>query len=288
VRPQQSPWAYDVNEKTFAQDVLDRSKDVPVVVDFWAPWCGPCRALGPLLERLVAERDGQVVLAKVNIDECPNLAAQFGVRAVPTVVALRQGKVVLDFEGQLPEPQLRQFLDQIGPTEAETLASQAASQEKTDPAKAEEAYRKALADDPRNEAAQVGLARVLVQLGKDDEARQVLAEAPSTGEVGAEAERLNAVLGLRGLARDLGSEQDARKRLEADPKNARLKYELGCVLAAAGKYQEALDLLLAAGEADVKLAPGKVREAMVQVFQLLGPQSPVANDYRNRLSALLY
>jgi putative thioredoxin len=288
VAEQQSSWVVDVRTDQFQREVIERSHERPVVVDFWAPWCGPCRALGPILERLVAERGGEVVLARVNTDEAPELAMQFNVSSIPLVVAFRHGRPVLDFLGVLPEAQIRAFLDRVSPTEAERLAEQARALEATDPDEAEGLYRRALAADRRDEAAAVGLARLLIARGQDDEARGLLAEAGGSGELAAEVERLNGLLGLRGLARGLGDEASLRKRLEADPKDARAHYELGCVLAAAGRYDEALQQLLAAAELDPSLAAGKAREAMVEVFQVVGPQSALANDYRNRLTTLLY
>jgi putative thioredoxin len=284
----QAPLVFEVSAADFERDVIQRSYEKPVVVDFWAPWCGPCRMLGPLLERLVAERKGAVLLAKVNIDEAQDLAIQFGVQSIPLVLAFRKGQVVLDFLGLLPEPQIRQFLDKISPTPADNLAEDARALEATDPDEAEGLYRRALAADSQNEEAAVGLARVLIARGQDDEARTLLSEVAATGPLEQELERLNAVLKLHELARGLGDEAAARKRLAADPKSARAQYDLGVILAATGRYEEALQQLLAAAERDPGLASSKVREAMVQVFQIVGPQSALANDYRNRLATLLY
>jgi putative thioredoxin len=281
-------WIYDVRPEQFARLVLQRSQERPVVVDFWAPWCPPCRALGPLLERLVRERRGEILLAKVNVDEAPELALQYGAEAIPLVVAFRDGRPVGQFLGLLPEEQIRQFLEAIGPTEADRLARQAQELEQKNPAEAERLYRQALAADARHEAATVGLARLLVARGQDDEARQLLAEAAVSGERAAEVERLNGLLALRQLAQGLEEEATLRRRLEAEPANAELRYQLGVRLAAAGRYEEALQLLLAAAEASPSLANSKVRPAMIQIFNVIGPQSPLANDYRNRLMALLY
>jgi putative thioredoxin len=283
-----APWIFDVGEADFEREVIQRSHEKPVIVDFWAPWCGPCRTLGPLLDRLIEERGGNVLLAKLNVDEAPTLAAQFEVQSIPLVIAFRQGRAVLDFVGLLPEAQLRQFLDQLMPSDADRLTSEAAALEASAPEQSEGLYRRALQADPRHEAAVVGLARVLVNQGKDEEARQMLDEAPSGGELGAEAERLGGILGLRQAAHGLGDEAAAHRLLEAAPDDARRRYEVGCVVAAAGRYQEGLDLLLAAAERDPTLAASKVRPVMVQIFQVIGPQSALANDYRNRLAALLF
>ena len=169
-----SSWVIDVAEADFEREVIERSRRVPVVVDFWAPWCAPCRALGPVLERLAGERQGQFVLAKVNTDECQELAAAFRIASIPAVKAIRNGQIVLEFEGVLPEDSLRDFLDRISPTEADRLAEQAQALEETRPDEAEALYRRVLSGARPPDAALVGLARVLIAGGKEDEASTLL------------------------------------------------------------------------------------------------------------------
>jgi putative thioredoxin len=284
----QTAWVVDVAAADFERAVVERSRQQPVVVDFWAPWCGPCRALAPVLERLVREREGAVTLAKVNVDEAPEVAGRYHVSAIPAVKAFRDGQVVLEFEGLLPEPHLRDFLDRIVPSEADRLVQQAAAREAANPAEAEALYRRALAQDKRHEAALVGLARVLLARGEGREAEELLASTGFGEAHAAEAERLQAVIFLRQHARAFGDEATARRRQEAELENAERRYELGCVLAAAGKYSEALALLLSAAERDRKLASAKVREVMVQVFYAVGVRSPLADEYRDKLARVLY
>jgi putative thioredoxin len=283
-----SVWVRDVRETDFEREVLERSKEQPVVVDFWAPWCSPCRLLAPLLERLVGERNGEVLLAKVNVDEAQGLAAEFGISSIPAVKAFRDGRVVREFEGLLPEAYLRAFFDEIVPGEADRLMNQARAQEGTKPAEAERLYRQALDRDRNNEAVRLGLARVLLAQDKTDEIADLLEPVSSEGELGAEAERLKAQVYFRRLARDFGDEEAARRRLEASPDNAPAQYELGCLLARKGDYAGALPLLLSAGERDPKFAATKVREAMVNIFYALGSDHPLANEYRMKLTRLLY
>jgi putative thioredoxin len=278
----------DVEQADFERQVLQASRERPVVVDFWAPWCGPCRILGPILEKLVEEREGEVLLAKVDIDHAQDLAAQYGIQAIPAVIAFRDGKPVLDFVGVLPEEQLRAFLNRLIPSAADRLARQAASLEDQQPAEAAALYRQALKEDDHNQAALIGLARMLLAKGNENEVAELLARINPGGEHAAEAERLTALLALRQLARDFGDESAARRRLEADPSNARLRYELGCILAGAGRYPEALELLLSAAESDRKFGAAQVREAMVKIFQAIGTRSEMADQYRDRLSRVLY
>jgi putative thioredoxin len=278
----------DVTEAEFEREVIQRSNSVPVVVDFWAPWCGPCRALGPVLERLARERQGQLVLAKVNVDEAQQLAAAFRIESIPAVKAFRDGRVVLEFDGLLPEPQLREFLDRVCPSAAEREAQEAREQEASDPAAAEAAYRRLLEGERPPDAARVGLARVLLARGEGAEAEELLKRLAPGGPEASEADRLTALLSLKERARGMPDEAELRRRVAADPEGAGARYELGCVLAAAGRYPEALGLLLSAAERDKKLAAEKVREVMVKLFQLVGVRSELAEEYRDKLRMVLY
>jgi putative thioredoxin len=283
-----SAWVQDVSEAEFERVVLQASRQHPVVVDFWAEWCQPCLMLAPVLERLVNERKGEVTLAKVNVEESPWLARQFAIDALPSVKAFRDGRVFREFVGVLPEAQLRVFLDEICPTEADRLVADAHGLEATQPAQAEQLYRQALAQQRNLDAARVGLARALLAQGRFEDMEEVLEPVGTEGPLGEEATRLGAVAYLQRVGRPLGDEATARQRLSLNPEDAAARFDLGCVLAAAGDYPAALEMLLSAGERDPKLAAGKVREAMVKVFQALGVNHPLASEYRGKLSRLLY
>jgi putative thioredoxin len=284
----ESAWVKNVKEADFEREVIEKSREVPVVVDFWAPWCGPCRALGPILEKLADERQGDFILAKVNTDQAQNLAYQFGIEGIPAVKAFRDGRPVLEFVSLLPEAQVRAFIDRIVPSQGERRARQAADLEKNDPAAAEAEYRRVLAREPNNDAALIGLARLLVERGQDAEAQDLLGHVTPVGDLAAEAERLGAVLALREQARAYGDEAAVRQRLANDPHNAELLYELGSVLGGLGRYPEALQTLLSAAEHDRTLAAEKVRPVMVKIFYAVGVRSPLADEYRDKLTQLLY
>ena len=241
-----------------------------------------------MLESLAQERQGQFVLARINTDECPGLAASFQIQAIPAVKGIRNGELVLEFEGVLPESDLRQFLDRIGPSEAENLAQQARARETTHPEEAEALYRRVLESDRTSSFALLGLARLLLAHRQDEEVEELLRRVGPGGDEASEVDRLNAILFLRRQAKEFGPEASLRPRQEADPENAELRYELGCVLAAAGRYPEALALLLSAAERDRNLAADRVRETMVKVFQAIGVRSELADTYRDKLRSLLY
>jgi putative thioredoxin len=281
-------WIFDVGEADFERLVLEQSKVRPVIVDFWAPWCGPCKHLGPLLERLIEERAGQMVLAKINVDDNQTLAADFQIQAIPAVKAFRGGQLALQFEGVLPEAQLKLFLDRLLPSEDEKQLNGAEGLEISDPAAAAEAYRAILAKEARNDAARVGLARVLIALHQFDEVPGILEPVAVEGILGNEAARLTAQLELARKTQGLPDEAALRQQAAAEPKNGRPLLELGTQLAARGQYGPALAALLEAAERDHVLASGPVREAMVQVFYALGSAHPLADEYRAKLARLLY
>ena len=188
----------------------------------------------------------------------------------------------------LPESQLRLFLEQVLPSEAEKAAIVAAGQETTDPKAAEAAYQEVLAKDARNPGALLGLARLALARGDETAAADYLGRTDFVDEFETEATQLRVTLELREQARPFGDEAAARKKADAEPKNARLRYELGVVLAGVGRFREALEALLAAGEADPKLAASSVRETMVKIFQTIGVRSELADEFRPKLSRLLY
>jgi putative thioredoxin len=283
-----STWVIDVGEADFEQAVLARSQTVPVVVDFWAEWCGPCRTLGPLLEQAAADRKGAFVLAKVNVDEAQQLAGYFRIESIPAVLAFKGGQPVNGFVGLVAEPELKQFLDDLAGPAANDPLVQAAALEESDPKKAEAIYRDALAKDEKNDPARLGLARVLVATDRDDEALEVLGTIPDAGEFGAEAVKVRRTVEMRKNAATAGDEGALRKKIAADPDNAQLRLELGNVLATKGKYEESLESLLKAAELDRELGRGAVRELMVKVFEIVGVRSELADRYRDRLRAMLY
>jgi putative thioredoxin len=283
-----SPWIFSVTEADFEAKVLEVSRTTPVVVDFWATWCGPCQALGPVLEKAIGERKGEILLAKVDTDKEQRLATYWNIESLPTVVAFKGGKPVDDFVGNLPESSLAQFLDRLMPSEADRKASAGAGLERTDPAQAEKAYRDALAKDPKLESATLGLARLFIEGDRDAEAAELLEQLGPGSDQGVEVERLGALLWLRQTARALDPEPVLRQRVAANPKDALSRYQLGVRLGVSGKGPEALEMLYSAGEKDAKLASTRVREAMVKVFHVVGNRSPIADDYRSRLTTLLY
>lgn len=284
-----TPWVIDVDEESFEDKVLTESMARPVVVDFWAPWCGPCRQLGPLLEKLTNEHQGKVLLAKIDVDQCQNLAAHFQIESIPAVKAFKDGQLVLQFNGVLPEKNLRDFFARLVPEAADQTLIKAHALEEGRPAEAEALYRKYLEKDATDEEARLGLARVLLAQKKDEEVTQLLESVDTDGPHAAEAQRLKGMLAVRGLSTGGGGDEAAlRQRVAADAKDAAARYELGCLLAQRGAHEESLQLLLAAGELDMKLAMSKVREAMVQIFYALGPSHPLSDKYRSQLARLLY
>ena len=285
--PQSSPWVIDVTSETFAEAVLDQSQAVPLVVDFWAPWCGPCRLLSPILEKLANEYGGRFILAKLNIDQSPDVAARFAVRSIPAVFGVRNGKVADTFVGVQPESAIRLWIDRLLPTEAELLVAAGANLESSDPRAAQERYSRALSLEPDLSQAQVGLARIALAEGNLEDAAARIASLERRGFLEPEAEKLKAELTLKVQARDAGSVEAARAALAASPEDLQLKLKLAEALVATGQHSDALALCLELVERDRKGVGEAARQMMVAIFQILPPGDELATEYQRQLSLVL-
>jgi putative thioredoxin len=244
----------DVTDSTFQTDVIERSQTVPVVVDFWAEWCGPCRQLGPVLERAVAAREGKVELAKVDVDANPVIARTYGIQSIPAVKAFRDGRVVAEFVGAQPPPAVNGFLDSLLPSETDGLVAQGD----------EESLRRAVELEPSRADAAVPLARILHERGDDDAALALLREVPGS-------------FAADGLAARIGLERD----------NHGLDLHEALSALDAGDHERALDLLIGAlPRADG--ARDDLRRLVVGILDELGVENPLARESRRRLASALY
>ncbi|MGZ8772943.1 MAG: thioredoxin [Acidimicrobiia bacterium] len=272
----------DVDNAAFQSEVVERSKQVPVVVDFWAAWCGPCKVLGPLLEKLAAEFEGGFELAKVDVDSNQALAGRFGVQGIPTVVGFKNGLPVSQFTGALPEHNVRQWLREVVPSEADLLAAAAGDLlDGGDAEAAERDYRQVLMIDPHHTDAAIGLASLLIDLERSEEALALLTSIQPTQEV----ERLQAAARMGAV--DTDAIPQLRERLASKPDNVAVRIELGKALAADQQFEASLDLLLEA----VALG-GETRDAarqgMLDVFEVIGPENELTVSYRRRLANALF
>ncbi len=287
----ESPWIVDVAEADFEREVLARSAEVPVVVDFWAPWCGPCRTLSPLLERLAEEHAGAFVLAKVDVDQAPQIAAHFAVRSIPTVVGLRDGSVRAEFVGAQPESAVRAFLQNVLPSEAdERVAEAVALVEAGDVAAATEKLRAALAADARHGRALMMLAQLMASAeeGVPQEAIDLLDHVLPHDPAFEEAERLAAQLRLRSDGADSADPDALRAAVQAAPDDLAARIAWGRALAAASRHEEALETLLEAVRRDPAFDDQAARKAMLDLFELLGPEHEATQRYRGLLGRALF
>jgi putative thioredoxin len=268
--------------------VIRASIDRPVVVDFWAPWCGPCRQLTPVLEKLATELGGRFQLVKVNIDENPEVAEAFGVQSIPYVVALRDGRPVSEFVGVHPEEKLREWLNTLLPSKVEELIKKGRELEASDPKGALAAYREAAALDPDNDAIKIALARVLLKLNLDDESRKIIADLEARGYLEPEAEKVKSQLELRAAAAEAGPLDEARKAAAAAPADLNLQLKLADALAAVNRQEEALQILLDIIRKDKSGVGVEAKNTMVRIFDTLGAGSELVGTYRRKLATALY
>lgn len=272
------PTVSDVTADDFEEQVVERSYDGPVVVDFWAAWCAPCRTLGPVLEQAVAERQGAVALAKVDVDAAQELAARFGVRGIPAVKGFRNGEVVAEFVGAQPRAQVEAFLDELVPSEADQLVSRA-ERKPDDDAAAEELLERALELEPDHRGAALGLAARLTDRDPDRALELVRRQRPDP-----RAEEIAARAELTARGDDLN---ELRARVAADPEDGGARLDLGRALAAHGEYAEAIDELLTVVRADDERRD-EARDQLLAVFRILGDDHRLVADARRRLANALF
>jgi putative thioredoxin len=286
----------DSGLESFAADVLEASMTVPVIVDFWAPWCGPCKQLGPMLERLVTEANGAVRLVKVNIDENPEIAQQLRIQSIPTVYAFKQGQPVDGFMGAVPESQLRQFIEGLsgplpagGEQEGEDLLSMAAEALSAhDLSRAAQLFGQVLQADPGNPKAVAGLARCYLESGDIERAKQTLKLVRPDGSSDESYRAVEAELSLKERAAAAGDLEGLRARIAADPADLDARFDLALVLDGKGARQEAMDQLLEIVRRDRKWKEDTARQHLLTLFDAMGPADPRTLAGRRRLSSILF
>ena len=273
----------DISEATFMEDVVEASKEVPVIVDFWAPWCGPCKQLGPALEAAVKAAGGKVKMVKVNVDENQQIAGQLRIQSIPTVYAFFDGQPVDGFQGALPPSQVNAFVDK--------MAALAAAEEMLEAGALDDAaqtFAAIIEEDDKMAAAYGGLARVKITQGDLDGAEAVLNGAPAQISHAAEIEGAHAKIALARQAANAGPLDELRAKVEADPADHAARFELAQALHAAGDVQGAVDALLDIVRRDAGWEDGKAKTQLFTIFDALKPNDPVVLTGRRKLSSLLF
>ena len=289
-----SPYVKDSSLETFAADVLEASREVPVIVDFWAPWCGPCKQLGPAIEKVVMEAKGAVRLVKVNVDENQEIARQLRIQSIPTVYAFKNGQPVDGFMGAIPESQIREFVQTLTGGAAGASAADdilAAADEAFgagDISSAAQAYGHVLQEDPGHPRAVAGLSRCYLKSGDLERARSTLGLVRPDGANDEAIRAVEAELKLREGAAEAGDVAPLRARLAADPNDHQARYDLAMALDAAGDREGAMSELLELVKRDRKWNEDAARKQLVTLFEALGPTDPRTLDGRRRLSSILF
>jgi putative thioredoxin len=283
----------DTTTEGFLKDVIEESKRQPVLVDFWAPWCGPCKQLTPILEKAVKAAKGKVKLAKMDIDKHPDIPGQMGIQSIPAVIAFANGQPVDGFMGALPESQVIAFLDRItkgkiGAEERDLLKEADAALAAGNAAEAANLYGQLLKEDSGNVAALAGLARCYVATGNIEQAKKTLAIVPEAKFNDSAMAAARAALELAERAKSVGPIDALEKKVAADPLDHQARFDLAAALNAKGKRAEAADHLIAIVKRDRKWNEDGARKQLVQFFEVWGPTDPATVDGRKRLSSILF
>lgn len=285
----ESPYIIIVNVENFSDQVVEKSFSVPVLVDFWAEWCAPCKMLTPVLTQLVEEYQGQLILAKVNIDEQPELATQYSIRSVPTLQLFRHGNVVEEAMGVQSESALREIIDRHREHPADNLRQQAmAAQISGDSAKALALLEQATELEPSYYPVQLDLAKIMIENQRFEEAQQLLNKLPTSLQSETEVVQLKAHLHFATIAGKAPPLENLEKTLANHSDDLMARYQLSAKKVLEGKHEEAMELLLELMRRDRSFEDDAGRRGLLTIFTLLGYQSPVVNRYRGKMSSLLY
>jgi putative thioredoxin len=283
----------DGSEATFMADVIETSKEVPVIVDFWATWCGPCKTLGPMLEKAVTEAKGKVRLVKIDVDRNQRIAAQLRIQSIPTVYAFWNGQPVDGFQGAVPASEVKAFIERLtslagdgGLAEALAAAEEMLAQGAA--VDAAQTFAAILEEDPKNAAAYAGLARAHMALDDLENAEAILNGVPAEISKSAEIDGAFAQLELKRQAANAGPARELRARVEANPADHQARFELAQALHAEGKVQEAVDELLELFRRARDWNDGAAKTQLFTIFESLKPQDPIALSGRRRLSSLIF
>jgi putative thioredoxin len=284
----------DSSERTFMADVIEASREVPVLVDFWAPWCGPCKQLTPVLEKVVREAKGAVKLVKINIDENQRIAQQMRIQSIPAVFAFRNGQPVDGFMGALKESDVREFIkrlagDSVGASPVEELLAIADEAIKAgDLGTAAQAYAQILQEEPQNPAALGGLAKCYLTSGDIERAKQTLAMVPPEHAAHAAIATVQAQLKLADQAQSAGDIGALQAKSQADPNDHQARLDLAVALAARGESEKAIAEILEAIRRDRNWNEGAARKQLLTLFEALGAADPAVQAGRRKLSSLLF
>ena len=283
----------DTTEATFMADVIETSQTIPVIVDFWATWCGPCKTLGPMLEAAVTAAGGKVKMVKVDVDQNQRIAAQLRIQSIPTVYAFWQGQPVDGFQGAVPASELKAFVDRVSALAGDgglADAIQAAQDMLTEGAAADaaETFAAILEEEPENAVAYAGLVRAHLALDNLDQAEALLSAAPPSVAKSKELDAARAQLELAKQAANAGPEAERRAAVDKDPADHQARFDLAAALLAAGNPQGAVDELLEIFRRDREWNGGAAKTQLFTIFEALKPQDPIVLAGRRRLSSMIF